>query len=123
MKSEGRTKLAQRIRPTAVQTRELKLSLWNKNRAEVSQSEKEANSKYAQQGRRSEDPEQAGTQHNAGLPRCRGAFLQGGGRVGSIGQGALWGHDQREGDTGFAGALAVWVGHRHGTDTAAWKKK
>lgn len=44
-------------------------------------------------------------------PRSGGAFFQGGGSVGSIGEGALRGHDQREGDAGFTGALAVGVRH------------
>lgn len=54
----------------------------------------------------------------AGLPWSGGAFFKGRRSVGSIGEGALGGHDQREGDTGFTGALAVGVGHRHGVDTA-----
>lgn len=56
------------------------------------------------------------------LPWCGGAFLQGGGSVGSIGKGTLRGHDQWEGDTGFTGALAVGVGHWHGVDASTWEE-
>lgn len=39
-------------------------------------------------------PEQAGIRDKPSLPWCGGAFLQGGGSVGSIGEGTLRGHDQ-----------------------------
>lgn len=38
--------------------------------------------------------EQAGTRDKSSLPWCWGAFLQGGGSVGAIGQSVLGGHDQ-----------------------------
>lgn len=66
-------------------------------------------------------PKQAGIRDKPSLPWCGGAFLQGGGSVGSIGEGTLRGHDQWEGDAGFTGALAVGVGHWHGVDTSTWK--
>lgn len=47
----------------------------------------------------------------ASSPRGGGALLQRGGRAGSVGESTLGRHDQREGHTGFAGALAVGVGH------------
>lgn len=65
---------------------------------------------------------QAGTQDKQNLPWCGGAFFQGGGSVGAIGESILGGHDQWEGDTGFTGALAVGVGHWHGVDTSTWKE-
>lgn len=47
----------------------------------------------------------------ASSPGSGGALLQRGGRVGSVGESTLGRHDQREGHTGFTGALAVGVGH------------
>ena len=52
------------------------------------------------------------------LPRGGGPLLDGGGGVGPVGEGALGGHDQGEGDTGLTGALAVGVGDRHWVDAA-----
>lgn len=56
------------------------------------------------------------------LPWCGGALLQGGGSAGSISEGTLRGHHQGEGDTGFTGALAVRVWHRHRVDTTTYRK-
>lgn len=52
---------------------------------------------------------QQGEEKNPSLPWCGGVFFQGGSRVGPIGQSALRRHHQREGHTGFTGALAVRV--------------
>lgn len=63
-----------------------------------------------------------GTELILGLPWCGGAFLQGRGGVGSIGEGVLGGHYQWEGDTCLTGALAVGVWHRHRIDTTTWNR-